>query len=154
MISAGEVQFAGQTQGHRRPESARHHGSAQLFEFSTGRRQSAGGGPRFWRRAWSNRILRNSPLPGVTLLGEVGLGSVKSGEEAQRMVAWARRYGIQSTIHTGGPSIPGSGLIDKDVVLEADADIIGTHQRRPHLLALRASVRAVRAVAAWPGDRS
>ena len=62
---------------------------------------------------------------GVTLLGEVGLGSVKSGEEAQRMVAWARRYGIQSTIHTGGPSIPGSGLIDKDVVLEADADIIG-----------------------------
>jgi enamidase len=62
---------------------------------------------------------------GVTLLGEVGLGSVKSGEEAQRMVAWARQHGIQSTIHTGGPSIPGSGLIDKDVVLEADADIIG-----------------------------
>jgi enamidase len=62
---------------------------------------------------------------GVRLLGEVGLGSVKSGEEAQRMVAWARKYGIQSTIHTGGPSIPGSGLIDKDVVLEADADIIG-----------------------------
>jgi enamidase len=62
---------------------------------------------------------------GVKLLGEVGLGSVKAGEEAQRMVAWARKYGIQSTIHTGGPSIPGSGLIDKDVVLEADADIIG-----------------------------
>ncbi|MGA2365472.1 MAG: amidohydrolase family protein [Steroidobacteraceae bacterium] len=62
---------------------------------------------------------------GVRLLGEVGLGSVKGGEEAQRMVAWARKYGIQSTIHTGGPSIPGSGLIDKDVVLQADADIIG-----------------------------
>ena len=61
---------------------------------------------------------------GVRLLGEVGLGSVKAGEEAQRMVAWARKYGIQSTIHTGGPSIPGSG-IDKDVVLEADADVIG-----------------------------
>ena len=41
------------------------------------------------------------------------------------MVAWARKHGIQSTIHTGGPSIPGSGLIDKDVVLEADADVIG-----------------------------
>ena len=41
------------------------------------------------------------------------------------MVAWARKYGIQSTIHTGGPSIPGSGLIDEDVVLEADADVIG-----------------------------
>jgi len=62
---------------------------------------------------------------GVTLLGEVGLGSVKTGETAAQMVKWARKYGIQSTIHTGGPSIPGSGLIDKDVVLEADADIIG-----------------------------
>jgi enamidase len=62
---------------------------------------------------------------GVTLLGEVGLGSVKAGDTAKQMVAWARKYGIRSTIHTGGPSIPGSGLIDKDVVLEADADIIG-----------------------------
>jgi len=62
---------------------------------------------------------------GVKLLGEVGLGSVKAGETAAQMVKWARKYGIQSTIHTGGPSIPGSGLIDKDIVLEADADIIG-----------------------------
>ena len=62
---------------------------------------------------------------GVKLLGEVGLGSVKAGEEAGRMVGWARKYGIQSTIHTGGPSVPGSGYIDKDVILAADADVIG-----------------------------
>ncbi len=62
---------------------------------------------------------------GVGLLGEVGLGSVKAGYEAKEMVAWARKYGIQSTIHTGGPSVPGSGYIDADTVLEADADIIG-----------------------------
>lgn len=62
---------------------------------------------------------------GVGLLGEIGLGSVKAGYEAAEMVKWARKHGIQSTIHTGGPSIPGSGLIDKDVVLEADADVIG-----------------------------
>ena len=62
---------------------------------------------------------------GVTMLGEIGLGSVKAGDEAKRMVAWARRHGMRSTIHTGGPSVPGSGYIDKDVVLEADADVIG-----------------------------
>ncbi len=62
---------------------------------------------------------------GVRLLGEVGLGSVKAGYEAKEMVALARKYGIQSTIHTGGPSVPGSGYIDADTVLEADADIIG-----------------------------
>ena len=62
---------------------------------------------------------------GVKLLGEVGLGSVKDGLTARQMVGWARKHGIQSTIHTGGPSIPGSSLIDKDVVLAADADVIG-----------------------------
>ena len=62
---------------------------------------------------------------GVSLLGEIGLGGVKDGPTGRKMVEWARKYGIQSTIHTGGPSIPGSGLIDKDVVLECDADIVG-----------------------------
>lgn len=62
---------------------------------------------------------------GVAMLGEVGLGSVKDGQTAHQMVGWARKYGIQSTIHTGGPSIPGSSLIDKDIVLAADADVIG-----------------------------
>src|SRR5258707_9134761 len=68
---------------------------------------------------------RDLAAAGVKLLGEVGLGSVKDGETARQMVAWARKYGMQSTIHTGGPSIPGSGLIDQDVVLAADTDIIG-----------------------------
>jgi len=62
---------------------------------------------------------------GVKLLGEIGLGSVKAGDTAKQMVAWARKYGMSSTIHTGGPSVPGSGYIDESVVLEADADIIG-----------------------------
>jgi len=62
---------------------------------------------------------------GVTMLGEVGLGSVKDGATARQMVVWARKHGIQSTIHTGGPSIPGSSLIDKDIVLAAVADVIG-----------------------------
>lgn len=62
---------------------------------------------------------------GVKLLGEVGLGTVKDGPTAKKMVDWARKYGMQSTIHTGGPSIPGSGLIDADVVLEAGTDVIG-----------------------------
>ncbi|MEM9223980.1 MAG: amidohydrolase family protein [Pseudomonadota bacterium] len=62
---------------------------------------------------------------GVKLIGEVGLGTVKDGPTARQMIGWARKYGMQSTIHTGGPSIPGSGLIDKDVVLEADTDVVG-----------------------------
>jgi enamidase len=79
---------------------------------------------------------------GVRLLGEVGLGSVKDGATARQMVAWARKHGLQSTIHTGGPSIPGSSLIDKDVVLAADADVIG-HINGGHTALPDGQVRAL-----------
>jgi len=46
---------------------------------------------------------------GVTLLGEVGLGTVKDGKTAAQMVGWARKYGMQSTIHTGAPRSPDRG---------------------------------------------
>ena len=87
---------------------------------------------------------------GVRLLGEVGLGSVKAGEEARTMVGWARKYGLQSTIHTGGPSIPGSGLIDADVVLQADADVIGHinggHTALPYQQVCRLCEKSSRAI--------
>jgi enamidase len=68
---------------------------------------------------------RDLAAAGVKLLGEVGLGTVKDGKTARQMVDWARKYGIQSTIHTGGPSIPGSGLIDAAMVLETGTDVVG-----------------------------
>ena len=62
---------------------------------------------------------------GVRLIGEIGLGSVKSGADAAPMVAWARANGMVSTFHTGGPSLPGSAAIGADDVLEANPDIAG-----------------------------
>ena len=62
---------------------------------------------------------------GVNLIGEVGLGSVKTGAAAAPMLAWARQHGMVSTFHTGGPSIAGSSAIRADVVLEARPDIVG-----------------------------
>ena len=79
---------------------------------------------------------------GVKLLGEVGLGSVKDGATARQMVSWARKHGMQSTIHTGGPSIPGSNLIDSDVVLAADTDVIG-HINGGHTALPDAQIRAL-----------
>src|SRR3954469_8919555 len=62
---------------------------------------------------------------GVSLIGEVGLGSVRTGADAAPMLAWARSLGFVSTFHTGGPSIAGSSAIRADVVLEARPDIVG-----------------------------
>ncbi len=62
---------------------------------------------------------------GVKLVGEIGLGSVKTGKDAAPMVRWAKKHGMTVTIHTGGPSIAGSNPIGAEVVLEADPDVVG-----------------------------
>jgi enamidase len=62
---------------------------------------------------------------GVKLVGEIGLGSVKTGAAAAPMVRWAKQHGMTVTIHTGGPSIPGSSPIGADVVLEARPHVVG-----------------------------
>ena len=62
---------------------------------------------------------------GVKLVGEIGLGSVKTGKDAAPMVRWAKTHGMTVTIHTGGPSIAGSSPIDADVVLEAQPHVVG-----------------------------
>lgn len=124
MISAGEVHTPGRpkdivglkalaitaqrTFSNMRPGGVKVHAGAPVIE-----------------KGMTEQDFKDLADAGVKLLGEVGLGGVKTADEAKQMVAWARKYGIQSTIHTGGPSIPGSGLIDADVVLETDADIIG-----------------------------
>jgi enamidase len=124
MISAGEVHtpgrpkdvvglkamaiFAQRTFSAFRPGGVRIHAGAPVIEHGM-----------------VEEDFKELAAAGITTLGEVGLGGVKDGATARQMIGWARKYGIQSTIHTGGPSIPGSSLIDKDIVLAADADVIG-----------------------------
>lgn len=124
MISAGEVHMPGRPKdivglkamaifharafGAFRPGGVKLHGGAPVIE-----------------PGMTEQDFKDLADAGVRLLGEIGLGGVKDGANGRQMAAWARKYGIQSTIHTGGPSIPGSGLIDKDVVLEVDADVVG-----------------------------
>jgi enamidase len=62
---------------------------------------------------------------GVSLVGEIGLGSVKTGAQAAPMVGWAKQHGMTVTFHTGGPSIAGSNPIAADAVLEARPHIVG-----------------------------
>jgi enamidase len=62
---------------------------------------------------------------GVKLVGEIGLGSVKTGKDAAPMVRWAKQHGMTVTIHTGGPSIAGSNPINAEVVLETNPHVVG-----------------------------
>ncbi len=124
MISAGEVHLPGRPKDVLGVKALAITAQRAYASFRPGGVKVLAGAP-VPERGMVESDFKELAEAGVTLMGEVGLGSIKAADEAQQMVAWARLYGIRSTIHTGGPSIPGSGLIDKDVVLAADADVIG-----------------------------
>jgi len=124
MISAGEVHTPGRPKDVVGLKAMAIFAQRAFSAFRPGGVRIHAGAPVL-EHGMAEEDFKELAAAGVTMLGEVGLGSVKDGATARQMVGWARKYGIQSTIHTGGPSIPGSSLIDKDIVLAADADVIG-----------------------------
>ncbi len=124
MISAGEVHYPGRPRDVIGVKALAITAQRTFTAFRPGGVKIHAGAPVI-EHEMVEEDFKELAAAGVKLLGEVGLGGVKDGPTARKMVGWARKYGIQSTIHTGGPSIPGSGLIDKDVVLEADTDVVG-----------------------------
>ena len=108
---------------------------------------------RSLRQVWRRTISGSSPRPESSCWARSASGGVKTGEEAKKMVGWARKYGIQSTIHTGGPSIPGSGLIDARRRAGDRARYHRPHKRRAHPRC-RATRSPASASSARPGSRS
>ena len=141
MISAGEVHTPGRPRDIVGLKALAISAQRQFANFRPSGVKVHAGAPCI-EPGMTEQDFKDLAEAGVTLLGEVGLGGVKDGPTARQMVAWARKHGIQSTIHTGGPSIPGSGLIDKDVVLEADTDVIG-HINGGHTALPDAQIRCI-----------
>lgn len=124
VISAGEVHLPGRPKdivglkalaivaakayGNYRPAGVKVHAGAPILELGLEERDFA-----------------EMAAAGVKLVGEIGLGSVKTGAQAAPMVRWARQHGMTVTFHTGGPSIAGSNPIAADAVLEAHPHIVG-----------------------------
>jgi len=124
MISAGEVHTPGRPKDVIGLKAMAIFAQRAFDSFRPGGVRIHAGAPVL-EHGMAEQDFKDLADAGVKMLGEVGLGSVRDSETARQMVAWARKHGLQSTIHTGGPSIPGSSLIDKDIVLAADADVIG-----------------------------
>lgn len=61
---------------------------------------------------------------GIRHIGEIGLGTVAKGPDAARVTGWCRELGIETIMHTGGPSIAGSHHVTSQDVLEAQPDVI------------------------------
>ena len=61
---------------------------------------------------------------GINHVGEIGLGSVKGGDEAAEMVKLAKKYGMTVMMHVGGTSIPGSSTITYEDVVMVQPDVM------------------------------
>lgn len=61
---------------------------------------------------------------GIHRIGEIGLGTVAKGADAARVTGWCRELGIETIMHTGGPSIAGSHLVTAEDVLEAQPEVV------------------------------
>ncbi len=56
-------------------------------------------------------------------LAKAGFGAVKTPYDYEPMIAWARKHGMITTVHTGGSSIPGSSGIWADHLIKIKPDV-------------------------------
>ena len=90
-------------------------------------------------RAAGAKVIAGAPVPeldfdhdfyaglkaaGIRHIGEIGLGTVAKGPDAARVTGWCRELGIETIMHTGGPSIAGSHHVTAADVLEAQPDVV------------------------------
>jgi enamidase len=80
---------------------------------------------------------------GVRVVGEVGLGSVKSPQDAAPMVRWAKKYGMTVMMHTGGTSIPGSSTVTADQVMQVDPDVVSHLNGGPTAVSMKEVERLI-----------
>ena len=79
---------------------------------------------------------REMAAAGVGLVGEIGISGVKDPDVAAQMARWAQAAGMIVMVHTGGASIPGSGVIGADFVVSVRPDVAGHTNGGPTALPL------------------
>ncbi len=123
MISAGEVHLPG-----RPKDVAGTKALAILAAKSFASARPAGvkvvGGGLILEPGLQEKDFEELAKEGVRVVGEIGLGGVKTPREAAPMVKWAKKYGMVVMMHTGGTSIPGSTTVPAADVMAADPDIV------------------------------
>ena len=143
IISAGEPHFPG------RPRDAAGVKAQAVFLSKCFRNQSplgakVHGGAVILEQGLTEADFEEMAREGVWLVGEVGLGSVKSPEDAAPLVAMAKRHGFKVHMHTGGTSIPGSSSVTAEDVIRTDPDIASHCNGGPTAVSMAEVERIIR----------
>ena len=81
---------------------------------------------------------------GVRVVGEIGLGAVKSPKDAAPMVKWAKKYGMVVMMHTGGTSIPGSSTVPAEDVIAISPDVVSHINGGPTAVSITEAEKLIR----------
>ena len=123
LISAGEVHLPG-----RPKDVAGTKALAILAAKSFASARPAGvkvvGGSLILEPGLQEKDFEELSKEGVRVVGEIGLGGVKSPKDAAPMVKWAKKYGMVVMMHTGGTSIPGSSTVPAEDVIAIDPNVV------------------------------
>jgi enamidase len=143
LISAGEVHLAG-----RPKDVAGTKALAILAAKSFASARPAGvkvlGGGLILESGLQEKDFEELAKEGVKVVGEIGLGGVKSPKDAAPMVKWAKKYGMVVMMHTGGTSIPGSTTVPADDVIAADPDIVSHINGGPTAISIKEAEKLIR----------
>ena len=122
-ISAGEVHLPGRPKDPAGTKALAILAAKSFAAFRPGGMKVLGGSV-ILEKGLVEKDFEDMAKEGVRVVGEIGLGSVKSPEDAAPMVKWARKNGMVVMMHTGGTSIPGSTTVGLQQVLGANPDIV------------------------------
>jgi enamidase len=143
LISAGEVHLAG-----RPKDVAGIKALAILAAKSFASARPAGvkvlGGGLILEPGLQEKDFEELAKEGVKVVGEIGLGGVKSPKDAAPMVKWAKKYGMVVMMHTGGTSIPGSTTVPADDVIATDPDIVSHINGGPTAISIKEAEKLIR----------
>jgi enamidase len=123
IISAGEVHLAGRPKDVAGTKALAILAAKSFASARPGGVKVLGGG-LILEPGLQERDFEELAKEGVKVVGEIGLGGVKSPKDASPMVKWAKKCGMVVMMHTGGTSIPGSTTVPADDVIAADPDIV------------------------------
>jgi len=123
LISAGEVHLAGRPKDVAGTKALAILAAKSFASARPGGVKVLGGG-LILEPGLQEKDFEELSKEGVRVVGEIGLGAVKSPKDAAPMVKWAKKYGMIVMMHTGGTSIPGSSTVPAEDVIAIDPDVV------------------------------
>jgi enamidase len=143
MISAGEVHLAGRPKDVAGTKALAILAAKSFANARPGGVKVLGGG-LILEPGLQEKDFEELAKEGVKVVGEIGLGGVKSPKDAAPMVKWAKKYGMVVMMHTGGTSIPGSTTVSADDVIAANPDIVSHINGGPTAISITEAEKLIR----------